>query len=425
MSYVLMKADAQIKKFCLYGFFKNLTFFEPYLLIYLMGLGLSLFEVGLLFAIREAITYVFEVPSGIIADHYGKKKELLMCFVFYLVSFALFFYGEGLGVLAIGMAFFGLGEAFRSGTHKAMILSYLEHKGWYAHKGYVYGRTRSFSLLGSSLSAFISILLVLQLPALRWIFLVSILPYLIDFLLILSYPEFLDEKRESEISFGKFWALSVRQIKDIFKNRQLNRIVLSGASFDAVFKGVKDYIQPLLSLLILGAGAGSVFNLEGEQGLKVLLGILYGVFYIFSSFVSKNIYKFTIKWRASVVFYHLYDLMGVLLIVLALVVSQKLLVLAILIYFGLYLLKDARRPVFVDVSSDYMARSQRATVLSIESQFKALFMVVLAPLFGWIADQFSLSILFLGIGVLLLVVNRGFSFGGDRRDERNVPGNFL
>ena len=77
MSYVLMKADAQIKKFCLYGFFKNLTFFEPYLLIYLMGLGLSLFEVGLLFAIREAITYVFEVPSGIIADHYGKKKELL------------------------------------------------------------------------------------------------------------------------------------------------------------------------------------------------------------------------------------------------------------------------------------------------------------------------------------------------------------
>lgn len=408
MSYTLIKKDLQIKKFCMYGFFKNLTFFEPYLLIYLMGLGLNLFQVGLLFAIREAITYVFEVPSGIIADHYGKKKELLMCFIFYILSFALFFYGEGMGVLMTGMVFFGLGEAFRSGTHKAMILTYLEHMGWYAHKGYVYGRTRSFSLLGSSLSAFVSILLVLQLPALRWIFLVSILPYLIDFLLILSYPEFLDEKRETEISFRKFCSLSVRQVKEVFRNRQLNRIILSGASFDAVFKGIKDYIQPLLSLILLGAGVGVVFNLEGEQGLKILLGILYGVFYIFSSFVSKNIYRFTIKWRASVVFYHLYDLMGVLLIVLALAVYQKMLILAIVIYFGLYLLKDARRPVFVDVSSDYMARSQRATVLSIESQFKALFMVIFAPLFGWIADQFSLSILFLGIGVLLLVVNRVF-----------------
>ena len=29
---------------------------------------------------------------------------------------------------ALAMAFFGLGEAFRSGTHKAMIYTYLERK---------------------------------------------------------------------------------------------------------------------------------------------------------------------------------------------------------------------------------------------------------------------------------------------------------
>jgi hypothetical protein len=36
-------------------------------------------------------------------------------------------------------------------------------------------------------------------------------------------------------------------------------------------------------------------------------------------------------------------------------------------------------------------------------------MVMMAPLFGWIADTFSLTILFLIIGVVLLIANRFLS----------------
>lgn len=410
-TFQMIKKDFQIKKFCMYGFFKDLTFFEPYLLIYLIGMGLNLFQIGLLFAIREGMIYIFEVPSGIIADHYGKKKELLICFAFYIMSFIFFFYGDGFLIMAIGMIFFGLGEAFRSGTHKAMILTYLEHKGWYEHKGYVYGRTRSFSLLGSSLSAFLSILFVLNLPALKWVFLLSIIPYIFDFILIMTYPDFLDEKRQTEKSLKAFWKLSITQLKSVFKNKTLNKVIISASSYDGIFKTIKDYIQPILSMLLLAAGAGILFDLDADQSLKIYLGVIYGIFYIFSSFVSKNIYRATRKWNALIVFERLYDVMGILLIVLAIAVSQKYLYIAITVYFVLYLLMDARRPVFVDVSSDYMDREHRATVLSIESQFKALFMVIFSPLFGWIADQFSISILFVGIGIFLLILNRFLSLG--------------
>jgi MFS family permease len=211
--YTNIKKDVQIWKFCFYGFFKNLKFFEPYLLIYLLGMKLSLFQIGLLFAVREGVTYFFEVPSGIIADHYGKKKELLLCFIFYIVSFVFFFWSANLFILLLAMIFFGLGEAFRSGTHKAMILSYLEHKGWFEYKGFVYGRTRSYSLLGSSISAFISIIFVLNLPAMRWIFLVCIVPYVIDFILIASYPDYLDEKKDTERSLKAFYHASIAHLK--------------------------------------------------------------------------------------------------------------------------------------------------------------------------------------------------------------------
>ncbi len=69
-------ADFQIKKFCAYGFLKNLKFFEPYLLIFLLSQGISLFQIGILIAVRETIVNLFEVPSGIIADYFGRKKEL-------------------------------------------------------------------------------------------------------------------------------------------------------------------------------------------------------------------------------------------------------------------------------------------------------------------------------------------------------------
>ncbi len=86
--------NIQIKKFSTYGFLKNLKFFEPYLVIYLLARGFSFFQIGLLYAIRETVMYVFEIPSGIIADYYGRKKELYMCFTFYIISFVAFFYGE-------------------------------------------------------------------------------------------------------------------------------------------------------------------------------------------------------------------------------------------------------------------------------------------------------------------------------------------
>lgn len=401
-----IKKDRQIWKFCFYGFFKNLKFFEPYLLVYMLTMGLNLFQIGILYAIREAITYVFEVPSGIIADHYGKKKELLMCFAFYIVSFLFFFVGSGFGIMTIGMIFYGLGEAFRSGTHKAIILGYLEHKGWYEHKAFVYGRTRSFSLLGSSISAFVSIVLVFNLPALKWLFIVCIIPYLVDFLLIASYPAYLDEKQDTDKTMKAFIQASIEQLKEIKKNLVLRKILLSSAAYDGAFKAIKDYIQPIMSLMLIGASTRLFMDFSDDQKLKIYLGLIYGVFYIFSSLASRNVHKITHKYQSMPIFYRSFDAMALLILLLSFTVSSNYMWLSIFIFFMIYIMKDTRRPVFVDVCSDYMSKNQRATVLSVESQIRALLLIIFAPILGYIADAFSISTMFLGVGISLIVLNR-------------------
>jgi len=403
----LIKKNRQIKKFCLYGFLKNLRFFEPYLYIYLIQVvHLNLFQIGTLFSIRGIIIYLFEVPSGVFADQYGKKTELMICFLFYIASFFFFFWGGSYAIVAVAMVFFGLGEAFRSGTHKAMIYSYLEQKGWFEHKTFVYGRTRSFSLIGSSLSAFVSILLIIRLPKMQSIFLFSIIPYLIDFLLIWSYPDTLNEPLETTISIKKFITHSIEQLKNIFANKPLRKVAVSSSLFDAIFKVLKDYIQPILKDIILVSGIYILVSMEAATQLKIILGLIYGVMYIFSSWVSRNVYRLNLKFNSDKLMDISFDILGIVFFIMFFAVKTKIILAVIILYFFLYLLKDGRRPLAVDVFGDYMRKNERATVLSIDSQLSSLFMIVLAPLFGYIADRFGIAMLFLVIGLSILILNR-------------------
>jgi MFS family permease len=398
--YKEIKKDKQIWKFCFYGLLKNLEFFEPYLLIYLLGTGLSLFQIGTLFAVREVIIYVFEVPSGIFADHYGKKRELMICFSFYMISFAVFFIGSNFYLLAIAMIFYGLGEAFRSGTHKAMIYSYLEQKGWFEHKNFVYGRTRSFSLIGSSVSAFLSIVFILNLPGVRWIFLLSIIPFLIDFFLIWSYPDSLDERKESQLSIKGFFSESVVQLRIVFKNRLLTKVIISSSLYDGIFKTIKDYIQPILKATILAAAASGLVNLSTDSKVKISLGVIYGIMYIFSAAASKHAYRLNRHQSSAKLMSTSFDIAGVIALLLYFSIKNNVTLAVIILFFILYILKDTRKTVVVDVCSDHMSKHERATVLSIDSQLTSLFTIVLAPLFGWIGDTFSLHVLFLFIGIV-------------------------
>ncbi len=401
-----IKKDKLILKFCFYGFLKNLKFFEPFLIIYLLNSRLSLFKIGVLYSIREIMNYIFEIPSGIFADHYGKKTELYLCFSLYILSFVMFFIGGTFGAFIIAMVLFGMGEAFRSGTHKAIIMTYLEEKDWFSLKTLVYGRTRAYSLIGSSISAFASIIFVLSFSNLKMLFLLCIIPYILDFMLIASYPKRFNEKHENKFSLRIFVKKSVAQLKGITKNKTIMKTVTSSSLFDAIFKSIKDYIQPILQAIILGSSVSLLSNLGADDELKVYLGIVYGALYILSSLASRNVYRLRNLKSSRFLMNMFFDVLAVAFILLSIFMKLNAAYIIVLLYFIIYIVKDARRPLFVDVIGDCMAKKERVTVLSIESQFKALFMAIFAPVCGFIADKFSISVLFLILGAVFIVVNR-------------------
>ena len=131
-----------LKRFSLYGFLKNQRYFEDWILLAFLAKGISFTTWGLLIGFRELMINLMEVPSGAIADLFGRRKSMILSFVAYIISFVIFGAARNVALLLLGMAFFAVGEAFRTGTHKAMIFTWLRNRGRADEKTRVYGYTR-------------------------------------------------------------------------------------------------------------------------------------------------------------------------------------------------------------------------------------------------------------------------------------------
>jgi MFS family permease len=389
----------QIIKFGFYGLLKNLRFFEPYMIIFFTMSGLSLFDVGLLYSIREIIVYIFEIPSGVIADRYGKKTELYACFMFYIISFVIFFFGTTFFVFAIAMLFFALGEAFRSGTHKAMIMSYLDQEDLRDSKSKVYGTTRSYSLIGSTIMSLLSIIFVLYLPEIKYLFLIAIIPYTLDLLLIMSYPSSLNERHDSKFNLKEFVKHNIDSVKYAFSHWKVTGLLLNSSSYQAGFKSIKDYIQPLIISMALGVLVFDSFN--QEENSKIYIGIIYAVIYLVSAYASKKAHKVEKFGSPKKIVQFMWLLSGVLLLMLSAFTDSIFMVFFVFLF--LYIFLNIRRPLMVERLGNAVDKDKRASMLSVEAQTTSLLVALFAPLIGFIADQ-NMSLLFLLVGIAMVSI---------------------
>jgi len=383
--------NKQYAKFCAYGFFKNLRFFEIFFILFLKEAGLSYLSIGLLYSIRQITINVMEIPSGIIADTFSRKRALLFAMGAYLISFVIFYLSRHFLLLSVAMIFYGLGEAFRSGTHKAIILNYLEENHLLHLKTRYYGSTRSWSQRGSALVSLLAAGFYYFGTGYRTLFLITIIPYLIDFILISSYPA--DHKkngRNTDLSVLDMFKNTIADFIRFFKSAQTLRLLFSAASYTAFFKTSKDYLQPLLLALALQAPFLTEQNQETRSAL--LFGGVFFILYLLTAFSSKNAWKIEQHFSQSSTTVNLLYLVGVGGISLS----------GILLYFNfsglaaagfvfLYLVQNTRRPLMVSFMSGQINSGILASGLSAESQLETLLVAVFAPLFGILIDSFGLG----------------------------------
>jgi len=397
-----IKRDKNIKKFGLYGLLKNLKFFEPFLYIFFLSLGFSYFQIGSLISIREITKNILEVPSGVFADNYGRKKSLQICFTLYILSFVLFYYGSIYSVIALAMVLYGTGEAFRSGTHKAIIFLYLDKNKMADKKTEVYGRTRSYSLIGSAISAVIGGFIVFVESNYRLIFLFSILPYILDFILISSYPDYLNGKINKNLGLKTFFISGYESFKKLLLHLiDLRKGIINSSIYDGFFNILKDYLQPVLKIEIISLPL--LLGFTEEKRLSVLLGFSYAVIYLISSYASRNAFKLEkVFAQKSKNLNYIYILTALIIALIGIMINSGSTYLIIFLFILFYLLRSIRKPIMLDYIANIIEEKERATMLSFESQFRTVFVIIAAPVLGFISDQLGLKLMFIFASLTML-----------------------
>ncbi len=395
--------DKQYFKFCLYGFLKNLRFFEPFLIIFFLQKDLTYLEIGTLYAIREIAINFFEIPSGIIADAFGRRLTLASTFLIYIISFLLFFIGEGYLLFAAAMLLYALGDATRSGINKAIIISYLVRTNQSDLRGDYYGHTRSWSQFGSAISSLLAGVLVFYNENLSIIFLFSIAPYIVDFFNVMSYPAYLDEHTRRQVNISARIRGTFSLFIKTMKSTRLLKTLINAAIYGGYYKSIKDFIQPFLKSSILVVPF--LVMLSDHEKLAVILGLTYFLIFMASAIASRNAEKIK-QWVGSrTKLLNVSLLVGALLGTLSGIMMTYWVfpIIIILLFIVLLLLENLRKPSAVAEITTIGQDEVHTSVLSVMSQLTSIFTAVIVIIIGFIADKYGIGLGITAASIIMLI----------------------
>ena len=400
-------------RFSLYGFLKNQRYFEPFIILFFLDAGLSFTQIGLLVAFRELFVNIMEIPSGAVADLVGRRRAMILSFTAYIISFAIFGLSGLYWQFFVAMFFFAVGEAFRTGTHKAMIFTWLRAEGRTDEKTGVYGYTRSWSKIGSAVSTVAATVFVFTTGDYAVVFLFAIVPYVVGLGNFLTYPK-LDGAPTHEVTVQAVLAAVGEALRAAITLKPLRRLIVESMAFEGVFKAFGDYIQPVLRQIALLLPVLVVW--EETQRSAVVVGVVYVVLYLASAYASRRSQNIVdraggherganLLWRLN----------GLLCLALVPLLYFELYYAAVFGFVGLFLLQNYWRPILISRFDEYATEQQGATVLSIESQAKSVATMIFAPIFGVLVDAVRAAgwggefwpVAAVGAGVVIYVVATG------------------
>jgi len=217
------------------------------------------------------------------------------------------------------------------------------------------------------------------------VFLAATLPYIFNLINLATYPKELDgeiKKTGKRETFKEFFG--------IFKNKDSLKGIMNSSIFDAFFKTVKEYLQPVLKSLALSLPVMLAFS--NNERTAVVVGIVYFFIYLATSYASKNASKVAKKIGNKEKAINITYLLGAVLIILS-GVSQRLnfQIGAVIFFLILFVIENIRRPLNVAYISEKISHKTMASGLSAESQLKTLLTAVLAPTIGFLADKITIG----------------------------------
>ncbi|MBP2644314.1 MAG: arabinose efflux permease [Firmicutes bacterium] len=359
--------------------------------IYLCFKGISLTQIGILEAIFHATSFLFDVPTGALADLFGRRISMVCGRIASIISAILMMVCDSMWGFSLAFVFSGLSYTLNSGAGTSLLYDSLVGVGEEWRYTKVAGLINALGevaqavavALGgyladtSFLYAYIAILVVDSLA-------IGVMCKLVEPIIV----------REQETRRGL-----IAHIRESVKVLLATKIAL--------------YLMLYLSFIV--ATSTTVYfycqkYFEAMHYSYTAIAILFSIDSLLRAACARYAYIFEEKAEQTKIIVSL--LVFVILGLAGLAMASGMW--GVVFYYIISVADGVAYPIFSGYINSLLPSEQRATLLSMESTMFSLGMIVIFPLVGLLSDSTSLNLAFLVLaiflGLLVMVLLRFLNF---------------
>ncbi len=349
----------------------------PIIVLFFQEHGLSLTQIMFLQAIYSISVAIFEIPSGYLADLFGRKNTIVMSTFLSFIGFLIFSFFGGFYAFAIAEVLIGIGGSLMSGSDSALLYDTLIETGDKRTYTKIEGRNYAIGNFSEAAAGILGGFLAvgsIYLPV-----------YVQTAILFLSIPIALSLVETTVHNDNKL-EKSSKAILDILRftmieNKQLKWLIIYSSAMGVATLSMAWFAQPFFK----------------EIGISIAyFGILWAGLNFSAGITSFNSHKFD-KLESNRMLSSL--ALAMLLSFFLLGINSNLFGLLFILF--VYLLRGIVTPILRNAINRNTTSNKRATVLSIRSFIIRISFAISAPFLGYIADNHSLSYSFYTLGIVV------------------------
>lgn len=363
-------------------FITNLNMQSSIWVLYLAYCGLNLAQIGLVEGIYHATSILFEIPSGAVADLLGRKKSMVLSRICIAVSCMIMLFARSFWFFALSFAVQALGNNLNSGSEEALVYDSMKAAGQEARYMRVCGRLNMIievsqgiaTVAGGILAEFsyfwcYSACLVIAALALFPVVLMVEAPY--------------TDAQSRQRSILEVVVVHFRTCYEILRS---DRRILKLISFYSVIFASETMLFFYSQQYYYGLGYNKV-------QISLILLVMGGVSCI-GAVMSERIYAALGKKTAQI---------GACVIAAAfLAYGVQNLFVSAAAFAAASFFNSVLYPLESEQLNSLIPSGQRATLISVNSMFFSIGMILLFPLAGFLADVWGLTMVLVGTGGVLL-----------------------
>lgn len=354
---------ANIWKMYIFNFLTSLHFIGAVIVIFFTSWGqLSFTQVLFLQSWFAIWIFILEVPTGVIADYFGRKYSIALGALITGIGAIIYFSVSNFYIFLLAEFLWAMGCALESGANDALIYDSLKKTKDTKKSNKIFAKFETFKLMGYIASALLGSLIV-AFFGVRYTMLFTGIPMIFAFFFAFTIKEPKTKiKRESK----RYWLIFKEGAKYIFKHKPLWFLILDSVVIGVLIYYIIWVYQPLLQ----------------KQGFEiVLLGVVQALFVCSEMFFVNSYSKAENFFKQKKNLFFLIPLVvSLFYIVVAFFQQVWLIIIFVLVAGGL---AHSKKTVLRSYMNKHIEDSgKRATILSAASMINRLSIAIINPFIG-------------------------------------------